>query len=58
MGFVEEEEGEVKIFVWNQTLKTKILSEKLSARCPFSYIIMEKGGCWVGGYINNYGEDN
>lgn len=37
-----EEEGEVKIFVWNQTLKVKILSEKLSARCPFSYIIMEK----------------
>jgi hypothetical protein len=48
MGFVVEEE--VKIFVWKQTLKVmkKILSEKLSARCPFSYIIMEKGGYWVG----------
>ena len=39
-----EEEGEVKIFVWDQTLKVKILSEKHSARCPFGYTIMEKGG--------------
>lgn len=37
-----EEEGEVKIFVWDQTLKVKILSEKHSARCPFGYTIMEK----------------
>lgn len=60
MAFVEEEQ-EVKIFVLNQTLKVKILSEKLSARCPFSYIIMEKGGYWVGViiYISIIiGEDN
>lgn len=39
MGFAE---GELQIVF--QTLMEKILSEKLSAKCPFNSIIMEKGG--------------
>lgn len=39
MGFAE---GELQIVF--QTLMEKILSEKLSAKCPFNFIIMEKGG--------------
>ncbi|CAF1758087.1 BnaC09g30270D [Brassica napus] len=36
--------GRSEDLFWNQTLKVKILSEKNSARCPFGYTIMEKGG--------------
>ena len=43
MGSVEEELGSV----WKR-LTVKIQSEEPSAKCPFSYIIMEKGGYWVG----------
>ena len=43
MGSVEEELG----IAWKR-LRVKILLEDPSARCPFSYIIMEKGGYWVG----------
>lgn len=43
MDSVEEELG----IVWKR-LMVKILSEEPSARCPFNYIIMEKGGYWVG----------
>jgi hypothetical protein len=43
MGFAE---GELEI-VWKK-LTERILSGKHSAKCPFSYIIMEKGGYWVG----------
>jgi len=41
MDFAEEEAVLKK-------LMEKILWEKLSAKCPFSCIIMEKGGYWVG----------
>lgn len=43
MGFAEEE---LQI-AWMRLI-VKILSESPSARCPFSYIIMEKGGYLVG----------
>nr|VDD31951.1 unnamed protein product [Brassica oleracea] len=36
--------GRSEDLFWNQTLKVKILSENNSARCPFGYTIMEKGG--------------
>lgn len=45
MDFVEEE---VHHQVVLKILMEKILLEKLSAKCPFSCIIMEKGGYWVG----------
>jgi hypothetical protein len=43
MDSVEEELGIV-----SKRLMVKILSEDPSARCLFSYIIMKKGGYWVG----------
>ena len=46
MGFAEAELESV----WKR-LMVKILSEKPSAKCPFNFIIMEKGGYWVGVFI-------
>lgn len=46
MGFAEEE---LRI-VWKRLIG-RILSGKPSAKCPFSYIIMEKGGYWVGVFL-------
>jgi len=43
MGIAEEEVQDV----W-KILMERILSERPSAKCPFSCIIMEKGGYWVG----------
>lgn len=40
----EEEEQEIAMETW----KEKILFVNLSAKCPFSYIIMAKGGYLVG----------
>ena len=37
--------------VWKRWME-RILSENPSAKCPFSYIIMEKGGYWVGVYYD------
>ena len=45
MGFAEEEFQ----IVWKRLME-RILSGNLLAKCPFSYIIMEKGGYWVGVY--------
>lgn len=49
MGFAEEE----LLIVWKKLIG-KILSGKPSAKCPFSYIIMEKGGYWVGVFLGGY----
>jgi len=49
MGFAEEGFQ----IVWKR-LRQRILSGNLSAKCPFSYIIMEKGGYWVGVYSCYY----
>lgn len=46
MDSVEEELGIV-----SKRLMVKILSEEPSARCQFNYIIMEKGGYWVGVFV-------
>ena len=43
MGFA----GEELETVWKKLVE-RILSGKHSAKCPFSYTIMEKGGYWVG----------
>lgn len=45
MGSAEEESAGS---VWMKLME-RILSEKPSAKCPFSCIIMEKGGYLVGG---------
>lgn len=43
MGFAEE-----GLQVVLKISMERILSERPSAKCPFSCIIMEKGGYWVG----------
>lgn len=46
MDSVEEELGIV-----SKRVMVNILSEEPSARCPYSYIIMEKDGYWVGIFL-------
>lgn len=46
MGSAEEELASV----WKKLME-RILSERPSAKCPFSYIIMEKGGYLVGAFV-------